>query len=69
MKERTVNQILEIMYDRFSNEEIRKNSFLQKLRDKLIDIKIHTVNGGKVMITNTAEIITRMTQGNNREIC
>lgn len=69
MKERTVNQLLEIMYDRFSNEEIRQNSFLQKLRDKLIDIKIHTVNGGKVMITNTAEIISRMTQGNKREIC
>ncbi|MCK9269271.1 MAG: hypothetical protein RBR47_12490 [Bacteroidales bacterium] len=56
MKRKTVNQLLEQLYERFSWEEINKNSKIKKLKDKLFNIKLTTVNGGKVWIENTDEI-------------
>ncbi len=59
-RQKTVNQILEIMFEKYSAEEISKNKYLKALREKLLDIKIKTINGGKVLITNTTEILSRM---------
>ncbi len=56
MKRKTVNQLLEQLYERFSWEEINKNSKIKKLKDKLFNIKLTTVNGGKVWIENSEEI-------------
>jgi hypothetical protein len=56
MKRKTVNQLLEQLYERFSWEEINKNSKIKKLKDKLFNIKLTTVNGGKVWVENTDEI-------------
>ncbi|HZK08778.1 MAG TPA: hypothetical protein VFC92_11320 [Bacteroidales bacterium] len=56
MKRKTVNQLLEQLYERFSWEEINKNSKIKKLKDKLFNIKLTTVNGGKVWIENSDEI-------------
>ncbi len=59
-KEKTVNQLLEMLFEKYSSEEIGKNKYLKSLRDKLLEIKIKTINGGKVLITNTREIMSRM---------
>lgn len=56
MKRKTVNQLLEQLYERFSWEEINKNSKIKQLKDKLFDIKLKTINGGKVWVENTDEI-------------
>ena len=55
-KRKTVNQLLELLYETFSTEDINKDSRLNKLREKLFEIKLKTINGGKVMIDNTDEI-------------
>jgi hypothetical protein len=57
---KTVNQLLEILHDRFSFEELNSNSKLKKIREKLIEIKLKTINGGKVMVENTDEISNLM---------
>lgn len=59
-QEKTVNQLLEILTEKYSSEEIGKSSFLKKLKDKLLEIKFHTINGGKVLITNSSEILSRI---------
>jgi hypothetical protein len=56
MKRQTVNQLLELLYETFSMEDINKDSKLKTLREKLFEIKLQTINGGKVMIDNTDEI-------------
>jgi hypothetical protein len=56
MKRKTVNQLLEQLYERFSWEEINRNNKIKQLKDKLFDIKLKTINGGKVWIENTDEI-------------
>lgn len=56
MKRKTVNQLLELLYETFTAEDINKDSKLNKLREKLFEIKLKTINGGKVMIDNSDEI-------------
>ena len=56
MKRKTVNQLLEQLYERFSWDEINKNSRIKRLKDTLFAIKLETVNGGKVWIENSDEI-------------
>jgi|GEM_PF-1710577 len=56
MKRKTVNQLLELLYETFSAEDINKDSKLKTLREKLFEIKLKTINGGKVMIDNSDEI-------------
>ncbi len=55
-KNKTVNQLLELLYETFSAEDINKDSKLEKLRTKLFEIKLKTINGGKVMVDNSDEI-------------
>ncbi|MFW5705423.1 MAG: hypothetical protein ACOCX8_00340 [Bacteroidota bacterium] len=55
-----MNQLLEFISEKYSAEEIRKNKYLNSLWDKLLEIKVKTINGGKVLITNTREIMSRM---------
>mgnify|MGYP006285735499 FL=1 len=52
----TVNQLLELLYEKFSAEEINRNPKLKQIRDKLFEIKLKTINGGKVKIENADEI-------------
>ncbi|MCF8365853.1 MAG: hypothetical protein K9H16_08730 [Bacteroidales bacterium] len=59
-KSKTVNQLLELLYEKFSIEDINKDSKLKKLREKLFEIKLKTINGGKVMVENTEEISNMM---------
>lgn len=56
VKRHTVNQLLEFLYEKFSAEEINKNPKIKQIRDKLFDIKLKTINGGKVRIENADEI-------------
>jgi hypothetical protein len=56
MKRKTVNQLLEQLYERFSWDEINKSGRIKRLKDKLFAIKLETVNGGKVWVENTDEI-------------
>jgi len=55
-KSKTVNQLLELLYETFSAEDINKDSKLNKIREKLFEIKLKTINGGKVMVNNSDEI-------------
>lgn len=52
----TVNQLLELLYEKFSAEEINTNPKLKQIRDKLFEIKLKNINGGKVRIENADEI-------------
>lgn len=52
----TVNQLLELLYEKFSAEDINRNPKLKQIRDKLVEIKLKTINGGKVSIENADEI-------------
>jgi len=56
MKQKTVNQLLELLYDKHSPEEINDNSQLRKIKAKLFEIKLKTINGGKVKVENSDEI-------------
>lgn len=59
-KKHTVNQLLELLYERFTTEEINKNPKIKEIRDKLFEIKLKTINGGKVKIDNSDEISNLM---------
>jgi hypothetical protein len=56
MNRKTVNQLLEMLYERFSAEEINTNPKLKKLREKLFDLKLKNINGGKLMVENSDEV-------------
>ncbi len=56
MNRKTVNQLMEMLYERFSAEEINTNPKLKKLREKLFDLKLKNINGGKLMVENTDEV-------------
>jgi hypothetical protein len=56
MNRKTVNQLLEMLYERFSAEEINTNPKLKKLREKLFELKLKNVNGGKLMVENSDEV-------------
>ncbi len=62
-RKHTVNQLLEILYDHFTTEEINTNPKIRKIRDKLFEIKLKTINGGKVKIENSDEISNLMQTG------
>lgn len=63
MKHKTVNQLLEMLYDRFTPEQINDDPKLRKIKAKLFEIKLKTINGGKVRIENSDEI-SRIFAGN-----
>jgi len=56
MNRKTVNQLLEMLYERFSAEEINANPKLKRLREKLFELKIENINGGKLMVENSEEV-------------
>lgn len=60
MKSKTVNQLLELLYEKFSADDINNDSKLKKIRERLFEIKLKTINGGKVMVENTDEISNMM---------
>jgi hypothetical protein len=62
-RKHTVNQLLELLYERFTTEEINQNSKIKKIRDKLFEIKLKTINGGKVKVENSEEISNLMQTG------
>jgi hypothetical protein len=56
MKQKTVNQLLEMLYEKYSQDEINDNSRLRKIKANLFEIKLKTTNGGKVKVENSDEI-------------
>jgi hypothetical protein len=62
MNRKTVNQLLEMLYERFPAEEINSNPKLKKLRETLFDLKLKNINGGKLMVENSDEV-TAMLSG------
>ncbi len=56
MKQKTVNQLLEMLYEKHTPEQINDDPKLRKIKAKLFEIKMKTINGGKVTIENADEI-------------
>lgn len=56
MNRKTVNQLLEMLYERFSAEEINTNPKLKQLRENLFELKLKNINGGKLMVENSDEV-------------
>lgn len=57
---KTVNQILDYLLENCSESEIEQNERLNKIRNRLIEIKNDYPNGGLIKVDNTTEIMTKI---------
>ncbi|MCF8374205.1 MAG: hypothetical protein K9H64_21460 [Bacteroidales bacterium] len=60
--ERTVNQILDFLTSNYGIEEINTNNELNSIHKKLVDLKIKYSHGGILGITNSNDVMARISK-------
>ncbi len=60
--ERTVNQILDYLISNYRIEDIKSNSELSSIHQKLLDLKNKSSKGGILEIKNFNEVIARISK-------